>query len=232
MSGEITEKKKYKILGSTLVFSILVHSLILMQMTGIFKETSFIELSLKQEFKPSVRNIPNPPTINKKRILAKTVNPSPSLPYIPKPLPLINKPLFRPDNIIRPSTDPSEPKTISQTMPEPEARTKIRTNTGSNFNSPKDYFQMVRQKIEKNKKYPKTAIHQNITGNVTLKFIIKKNGSITGLKIVKKSKFRSLNRAALEAIKACVPFPQPPRNYFKNPLPIQLTIVFEFPGSA
>ena len=225
MSGGISTNNKNGVLAITLVLSILIHGIILSRMTGIFNETSFIELSLKQEFKPSVRNIPQPPKINKKKAQPKIIEPKiekmpkipaiSKVPLIPVPTPLlVPKKFVPPVQNIAPSHSPPSPS-----APPAKKSTK--------FSSAKDYFQMVRRKIESHKKYPQSALRQNLTGRVTVKFVIEKNGRISSLKILKKSRFRSLNQAALNAIKNSTPFPRPPPAHFKGALPIQLTIVFD-----
>jgi periplasmic protein TonB len=230
-------KKKNRVLGITLVLSILVHGLILMNMTDIFHENDFIELSLKEESKPSVRNIPSPPEIKKQDSQAKKnaplikKNPENPPEPIPKPVP---EPLPKTDdlipvprkNISPPSSLPEipavQPPAVQTSTVQPSNVKTIRA-----FGSTQDYLQMVRMKIESHKKYPYAALRQNITGSVTVKFIIETDGRVSGLNIVQKSKFELLNKAALEAIKSCDPFPVPPPAYFKKPLPIQISILFD-----
>jgi periplasmic protein TonB len=218
----ITETKN-KVLGITLVLSILFHGLILTQMTGIFHETVFIELSLKQEFGPSVRDIPRPPEINKKEVRTKIPEPKiEKIPDIPTVNPVNPAPFPEPNDF-----KPIARNLVSHPAPLQERPAAAPVKTDSAFKSARDYFQTVRMKIESHKKYPQSARRKNLTGRVTVKFVIKPDGSVTNLKIVKKSKFKSLNQAALEAIKSSSPFPKLPPAYFKGVLPVQLSIVFE-----
>jgi periplasmic protein TonB len=218
-------EKKNRLLWITLVLSILAHGLIITQMTGIFHQTSFIELSLKQDFKPSVTNIPQPPKPDKpdhNKARAKIIEPQiKKITDIPTVLP-VPAPLLKPREFV-----PVAKKILVPPVHFPKPVKTSSGKTTRKFGSAKDYFQMVRMKIESRKKYPPSARRQNLTGRVTVKFVIRQDGSVSNLKILKKSKFKSLNQAALKAIKSCVPFPGPPRAYFKGAVSVQLSIVFD-----
>jgi len=97
----------------------------------------------------------------------------------------------------------------------------------SEFGSPKDYYHMVQMKIEAYKQYPATARKQNQEDRVTVCFIIGPDGAISDLKILKGSRFKTLDQAALDAVKNCAPFPRPPPVFFDGPLKLQLTLLFE-----
>ncbi|PXF58968.1 MAG: energy transducer TonB [Deltaproteobacteria bacterium] len=45
--------------------------------------------------------------------------------------------------------------------------------------------------------------------------------------MVKTSGNKTLDRAALTAVKDAVPFPKAPTSFFKGDIPLELTIVFE-----
>nr|NJM03270.1 energy transducer TonB [Desulfobacula sp.] len=72
---------------------------------------------------------------------------------------------------------------------------------GTGFGSANDYYQMVQVKIESRKQYPATARQQNQEGRVTVYFTMP-DGGISDLKIVKGSRFKALDQAALEAVKS------------------------------
>ncbi|OEU79290.1 MAG: hypothetical protein BA865_07200 [Desulfobacterales bacterium S5133MH4] len=92
---------------------------------------------------------------------------------------------------------------------------------------PESYLEMVRLKIERHKKYPDTAKIRQIEGNVTVRFIITFKGSLYGVEIVKSSGHRILDTAAIKAVNDADPFPKPPARFFKEDIPLELTIVFE-----
>jgi protein TonB len=86
---------------------------------------------------------------------------------------------------------------------------------------------MVRLKIERNKKYPEEARSRQIEGRVTVKFVIMPEGGIRDAAIVKSSSQKALDMAALQAVQNASPFPRPPARFFKGPVPLTVTVVFE-----
>lgn len=89
------------------------------------------------------------------------------------------------------------------------------------------YLEMVKLKIERQKKYPDIARTRQIEGRVTIRFVITPEGNIKGLKIVKTSGHNHLDQAALTAVKLSAPFPKPPKQFFKGEITLAITVVFE-----
>ncbi len=89
-----------------------------------------------------------------------------------------------------------------------------------------NYFGLVRARIEERKRYPLVARKRGVEGQVLVQFTINPDGSLKGLKILKKSPHGILNRAALSAVEDAAPFPKPPAKEFTGPIPLQITIVF------
>jgi len=90
-----------------------------------------------------------------------------------------------------------------------------------------DYFEIVRLRIESHKRYPGAAKTRQIEGRVTVRFVIEPDGRVSSSKVVESSRHRVLDQAALSAIKDASPFPRPPMNLFKGPIPLEITIMFE-----
>ena len=63
------------------------------------------------------------------------------------------------------------------------------SNNERNKNLESEYLAKVQAKIEKNKVYPKVAKRLNQTGKVIVSFDILKDGKVTNIKIINKSKF-------------------------------------------
>ena len=97
----------------------------------------------------------------------------------------------------------------------------------SDFITSKHYYDMVRMKIEQNKQYPERSKIRHQQGRVIVSFIIDQQGRLSALKIIKGSRYKTLNRAALEAVRTSAPFLKPPVLLFKEPLKLELTILFE-----
>ena len=89
------------------------------------------------------------------------------------------------------------------------------------------YLQLVKQKIEKNKRYPLLARNKGIEGEVWLKFEILKNGKVKNIKVVKSSHYQILDKAAIESIKKANPFPPFPKELKENSLIINVCVRFE-----
>jgi protein TonB len=91
----------------------------------------------------------------------------------------------------------------------------------------KDYFEMVRFKIESRKKYPASARARQIEGRVTVGFAMDTGGRAADVRVVKSSGHESLDQAAVEAVRSASPFPVPPQGMIKNTIPLEVVIAFE-----
>jgi TonB family protein len=96
-----------------------------------------------------------------------------------------------------------------------------------NFGSKMNYLNMVRVKIENQKKYPDAAQQRNIEGQVTVEFEISLDGQISEPSVSKSSGHQSLDLAAIDAVKKASPFASPPRQFFTDAIHINLPIRFE-----
>ncbi|MCD6265055.1 MAG: energy transducer TonB, partial [Deltaproteobacteria bacterium] len=62
---------------------------------------------------------------------------------------------------------------------------------------------------------------------VTIRFVITSEGNVRQTKVVKTSRHRVLDTAALKAVKDASPFPKPPSQIYKGDLTLEIDIVFE-----
>lgn len=92
----------------------------------------------------------------------------------------------------------------------------------------KAYLAKIRNKINRNKKYPPAAKSQKLTGVVTVNFTINRQGAVTSFKIVKGSGHSLLDQEVTALMKRVSPFPPMPKEMTKNSLnltvPIQFTL--------
>jgi len=194
-----------------------IHLIIFMHIAGVYQSEvlTYIELTLKDFSKPPSRNIPRP------RFRPKT-------PKQPKDIKHLN---IR--KRIIPSLKPMKMDTVEKNLPdslvESVSMPIIPDNPGdmSDCVTSNDYFEIVRLRIESHKKYPNAARSRQIEGRTTVRFVIKPDGHISSLKITKSARHRALDQAALRAVKEASPFPRPPMNLFKGPIPLEITIIFE-----
>lgn len=205
--------------------SFAIHLLIIMHVSGVYRSNalSYIELTVQSVSKPLARSIPRP------RHRPKELKPEDV-----KRLKLTRRsPSFKPIKV-----DPVE-KDLPDSLVEGIDIPDILDTPGlhvANWNPEelKDsgdfqatYLEMVRLKIERHKKYPETAEDKQIEGAVTVRFVITPQGDILDVEIIRSSTQKSLDEAALKAIRAAAPFPRPPQHLFKGEIPLELTIAFE-----
>ena len=205
--------------------SLVIHIFIFMHVSGIYRSNalSYIELSMQNVSKPSARSIPRPRHRPKdlkpedvKRL--KVTRRSPSF----KPIKVEPVEKNLPDSLMEGIGMPDIPDTPGLNV--------ANWNPGELTDSgdpEATYLEMVRLKIERHKKYPETAKARQIEGFVTVRFVITPQGDILNVEIIKSSRQKSLDKAALKAIHAAAPFPRPPRHLFKGEIPLELTIAFE-----
>ena len=68
------------------------------------------------------------------------------------------------------------------------------------------YMRILKEKIESIWKYPKAAVRQNRSGDLYIMFTIKRNGELGDVEILRTSGHRSLDMAAIQALKDAEPF--------------------------
>lgn len=90
-----------------------------------------------------------------------------------------------------------------------------------------EYLLKLKKLIEKNKVYPNSAKKLNQTGKVYLNFTIAKNGSIENIVIMEKSKYRRLNKAAVEIINKIKQFEPIPEELHKSSWNITVPILYQ-----
>lgn len=90
-----------------------------------------------------------------------------------------------------------------------------------------EYLLKLKELIEKNKVYPNSAKKLNQTGKVYLNFTIAKNGSIENIVIMEKSKYRRLNKAAIEIINKIKQFEPIPDELHKSSWNITVPILYQ-----
>jgi len=95
------------------------------------------------------------------------------------------------------------------------------------FTNAGDYFEMLNLRIQKEKKYPEDAKSRHQEGRVNIQFVLLQDGTLSNIKIIKRSRHRNLNKAALEAIKKASPFPKPPPYIVNTPATLKISILFE-----
>jgi protein TonB len=206
-----------------------VHAVILMHIASLYgsKALTVIELTLRDIARPPEREIPKPPP-----------PPAPAAPRDFKEVQPTGAPLPVPGPV---RAEHGEPIGLARTNPAPVAPPRIlgesapvierwvpeRPSENVDPNAPRAYLNMVRLRIEQHKKYPESARKRRIEGRTTVRFVIRPDGGVEALEVVTSAGSPALDRAATEAVRAASPFPSPPAESFKGPVPMELTIVFQ-----
>ena len=239
----IPRKDTNWLLVGLIVLSVGVHILLLIRIAGVYRSEALatIELTLKDVSMPVGRSIPRPPRrLNMSPLIKETEPPKATERPIPSLKPLriepvasvlstgpvekINVPAV-PD-VSAPSIAAWRPESIAEPMAGPTVAAPIAVPSAP-VATRAGYFELVRQAIKRNKKYPEVARTGRIEGRVNVGFMITPDGNIRNVCIVKKSRSKYLDAAALDAVKEAAPFPKPPKSLFKRSIKLVITIVFE-----
>lgn len=115
----------------------------------------------------------------------------------------------------------------NQTQSKQESSIQENSNNQKNQNLESEYLAKVKNKIEKNKVYPKVAKRLNQTGKVIVSFDILKDGKVTNIKIINKSKFEKLDEASIELLTNIGFFESIPNELNKTVWNIQIPINYQ-----
>jgi protein TonB len=86
------------------------------------------------------------------------------------------------------------------------------------------YMMRLKDKIEGIWQYPSDAAMRGIYGDLYLSFTIKKNGSLSKVELVRTSGYRSLDEAAMKALKDAAPYWPLPEDWKEE----ELTVIGHF----
>jgi protein TonB len=210
------------LLRGLIVVSVGVHILILAKISGIGKsdQTSYIELEIQAEEKPTVRSIPVP--TRREEMLTRVETPS-----APAPAPQI---FAAADAMLqKPRTEMPELLSWTRELPlekvSPAPTQEIVAEDVSGELSD-NYYRQVLEKIEENRKYPYAARKMKVEGRVVVRFVIESDGAARSVEIVAGSGSRLLDKAALAAVTASSPFPVPPPEVFSEAVPLEVDVIF------
>lgn len=90
----------------------------------------------------------------------------------------------------------------------------------------RDYTPLVVQKIYKNISYPSRAVSKNQQGTVRVAIKIGRSGELQNILTTQKSRYSSLNKAALKAVEKAAPFPTLPEQITADSFELSIPITF------
>jgi len=182
--------------------------------------------------KPRQVQNPHPPSRHPKAIANKQVHQqqraTPKKPYRKpqhKRTPATVAHRQAPSKVKKPVTNHA-PKPAKVIKPKKVARPAPQKRTVNNANLLRQYEQIIRQRIEQKKTYPRRAKRMRKQGTVKVAFTISKAGILSNLRIVQSSGVKSLDQAALSAVKKVGKFAPIPANIKKQSLSYTIPIAY------
>lgn len=93
------------------------------------------------------------------------------------------------------------------------------------------YMRRLREKIEGIWQYPSDAATRGIYGDLYVNFTIKKNGALGSVDLVRTSGYRSLDEAAIKALKEAAPYWPLPEEWKEEALTIKGHFIYSLQGT-
>ncbi len=224
MAETENKPKTNRLFTAMIVVSLVIHGLLFWYIADIYRsnQTTRINLTLRDASKPVGRPIPHP----RRRHHSPQTHEADKI-DVPRhkvpPIKTEDLPKEAPDKITEAISAPDIPDSGVAA-----GATGGWSGGAPVFATTRDYFDMVRMKIESCKKYPAAARENQIQGRVGVRFVICGDGEVSSVKITDDSGNEGLDRAALKAVREASPLPPPPRNLFdKKTLQVEITIMFE-----
>ncbi|MDP3112419.1 MAG: TonB family protein [Thermodesulfovibrionales bacterium] len=92
------------------------------------------------------------------------------------------------------------------------------------------YMRRLREKVEGIWQYPSDAAMRGLYGDLYINFTIKKNGSLGSVDLVRTSGYRSLDEAAIKALKEAAPYWPLPEEWKEEALTIKGHFIYSLQG--
>jgi protein TonB len=99
--------------------------------------------------------------------------------------------------------------------------------TGGDPAAQQGYLSIVKTRISRAKKYPRSARKEGVVGTTIVRFVIKLNGKVEDIQLIKSSGDERLDEEAMKMLKKASPFPAIPKDVSLEPLDLTLPIEFK-----
>jgi len=215
-----------KVSKIALIISFIGHGLLLGfgELNIGFSEQRIEEISVRIE-------IEKPPLLPKIDVMGKEkkLKVIETEPQLPEPTPLL--PLQQNKVVEEPMLKPDENITKEIVLDAPNKEEKPPIEKIEVINPDQQamlrYQDMVKQRIEHARRYPLWAKKQGFEGIVGLKFAILSNGVAEKIRILSSSGYKTLDQAAIQAIKRVGRFPPIPDGMRTTQIQMEVAIVFK-----
>ena len=109
----------------------------------------------------------------------------------------------------------------------PEAMEPITTELRDATQSFTEFLQSIREKIKRSQRYPRSVRNLADGSEAQVQFTIRRDGSLIDAKVVASSGSKSLDAAALSAVRDAAPFPSFPEGQEGSTLRLEIPIAFQ-----
>ncbi|MGH7263882.1 MAG: energy transducer TonB, partial [Candidatus Rokuibacteriota bacterium] len=89
-----------------------------------------------------------------------------------------------------------------------------------------DYFPEIKKRIQDHWVYPTEAARKHQSGQLVLEFVIRKDGRVPVVDVVRSSGFEILDRYALTAVRLAAPFPAIPADFRTEEIRISASFTY------
>ncbi len=194
----------------------------------IEKSKPELEPKPKPKPKPEPKSEPKPKPESKPKS-----EPKPKLEPITKSEPIVEQALTK-DFISEPESKVESTKSNSDVNLSDKTQlarratgTGEQVQTGGNPAAQQGYLSIVKTRISRAKKYPRSARKEGVVGTAIVRFVIKLNGKVEDIQLIKSSGDERLDEEAMKMLKKASPFPAIPKDVSLEPLDLTLPIEFK-----
>ncbi|MDY6881476.1 MAG: TonB family protein [Desulfatiglans sp.] len=216
------------LLNGLIIVSFGIHVLVFAHVANLYTSSAmtYIEFALEDLSTQEPRDIPRPRHRQAEKPLLKAMERP--MAYDP-PMPLLEPINLETDQRAFP-TVPGKKISGSQIPAIPDLKIGKWVpleGPSTDYMTQNSYFDMVLRRIEYYKKYPDAARPTQAEGRTRIHFIIKQDGEVSSVDIIKSAGNRALDQAAVDAVRKASPFPRPPAHLFHGEISLKVDVVFK-----
>lgn len=113
---------------------------------------------------------------------------------------------------------------VAQPNRKPGDKGRNRNTTGRANMS--NYMGRIASRLHRQKRYPRAARRKKIQGTVVVSFTIRRNGSVAGVRLARRSGHAVLDQEVLSMVRRASPFPPFPANAGRNAITVTVPVSF------
>ena len=113
---------------------------------------------------------------------------------------------------------------VAQPNRKPGDKGRNRNTTGRANMS--NYMGRIASRLHRQKRYPRAAQRKKIQGTVVVSFTIRRNGSVAGVRLARRSGHAVLDQEVLAMVRRASPFPPFPANAGRNAITVTVPVSF------